>query len=147
MSNVLSGWQDRRAEILSSYDVIIKHLQGKKIPTDGLSRRPNYEIGYDHVTAKLLPTLAATTITELCDDLLPDIKAAQETAILVTEIEPSLVDVSTACWSQWRSIYRARTYERRIYMPTELRRPVTSLFHNNPESGYCVALKTAEHES
>ena len=92
----------------------------------------------------LLATLAATTITESYDDLLPEIKAAQETNFLATEIRPTLFDVSTADESQWRSIDRALTYERRIYVPAALRSRVTSLFHDNPESGHFGALKTAE---
>jgi hypothetical protein len=76
---VLSRRQARWAEILSSYDFVIEHLEGKRNPADGPSRRPDYEIGYEHMTAKLRATLAATTITESYDDLLPEIKAAQET--------------------------------------------------------------------
>jgi hypothetical protein len=67
-------------------------------------RRPDYEIGYEHMTAKLRATLAAITITESYDELLPEIKAAQETDFLATEIRPTLVDVSTSDESQWRSI-------------------------------------------
>jgi len=113
-SKVLSRRQASWAEILSSYDFIIEHLEGKKNPADGPSRRRDYEIGYEHMTAKLLATIAATTITESYDDLLPEIKAAQETDFLATEIRPTLVDVSTADESQCRSIDRALTYERRI---------------------------------
>jgi hypothetical protein len=143
-SKVLSRRQARWAEILSSYDFVIEHLEGKKNPADGPSRRPDYEIGYENMTAKLLATLAATTITESYDDLLPEIKAAQETDFLATEIRPTLLDVSTADESQWRSTDGALTYERRIYVPAALRSRVTSLFHDNPESGHFGALKTAE---
>jgi hypothetical protein len=90
--------------IFSSYDFVIQHLQGKKHPADGPSRRSDYEIGCEHTMAKLLATLAATTIAESYDDLLPEIKAAQETDFLATEIQPTLVDVLTADESQWRSI-------------------------------------------
>jgi len=38
-----AGW----AEILSSYDFVIEHLEGSKNPADGPSRRPDYEIGYE----------------------------------------------------------------------------------------------------
>jgi hypothetical protein len=91
-SKVLSRRQARWAEILSSYDFVIEHLEGKKNPAGGPSRTPDYEIGYEHMMAKLLATLAATTITESYDDLLPEIKAAQETDFLATEIRPTLVD-------------------------------------------------------
>jgi hypothetical protein len=97
---VLSRRQARWAEILSQYDVIIEHLEGKKNPADGPSRRPDYEIGYEHMTAKLLATLPATTITESYDDLLAEINGAQETDLLATEIWPTLLDVSTADESQ-----------------------------------------------
>ena len=143
-SEVLSRWQARWVEILSSYDFVIEHQDGKKNTADGPSRRPGYEIGYEHMTAKLLATLAATTITESYDDLLPEIKAAQLTDLLTTEIRPTLVDVSTADESQWRSIDGALTYEGRIYVPAALRCRVTSLFHDNPESGHVGVLKTAE---
>jgi hypothetical protein len=74
-------WQTRWAEILSLYDIVIEHLEGEKNPADGPLKRPNYEIGYEHMTAKLLATLAATTITETYDDLLPEIKAAKKTDV------------------------------------------------------------------
>jgi len=99
------------------------------------------------MTAKLLASLAATTITKSYDDLLPEIMAAQETDFLATEIRPTLFDVSTADESQWRSIDRALTYERRINVPVALRSRVTSLVNDNPESGHVPALKTAELES
>jgi len=143
-SKVLSRQQARWAEILSSYDFVIEQLEGKKNPAYGPARRPDYEIGYDNMTAQLLATLAATIITESYDDLLPEIKAAQETDFLATAIRPTLVDVSTGDESQSRSIDGALTYERRKYVPAALRSRVTSLFHCNPESGHFGALKTDE---
>ena len=44
-SKVLSQTQARWAEILSSYNFVIQHLEGKKNPADGPSRRPDYEEG------------------------------------------------------------------------------------------------------
>ena len=143
-SKVLSQQQAIWAEILSSYDFVLEHQEGKKNPADGPSRRPDYEIGSENMTARLLATLAVTTITESYGDLLPEIKTAQEADFLATEIRPTLVDVSTADESQWRSIDGALTNERRIYLPVALRSRVTSLFHDNPESGHFGALKTAE---
>jgi hypothetical protein len=52
-SNVVSWWQAGWAEILSSYDFVIEHLEGKQNPADGPSKRPNYEISYENMTAKL----------------------------------------------------------------------------------------------
>jgi hypothetical protein len=94
--------------------------------------------------AMLLATLAASTMTESYDDLQPEIKAAQETDFLATEIRPTLVDVSTADEGQWRAINGAPTNERRIHMPAALRSRVTSLIHDNPESGHFGAQQTAE---
>jgi len=96
------------------------------------------------MTAKLLPTLAVTTITESYGDHLPEIKAAQETNCFATEIQLTSVDVSTANESQWISIDGALTYERRIYVPAALRSKVTSNFHDNPASGHFGARKTAK---
>jgi len=129
---VLSQRQARWAEILSSYDFAIEHLAGKKNPRDVPSRRPDYEIRYEHMTAKLLATLAVTTITESYEDLLPEIKAAQETEYLATELWPTLVDVSTADDSQWTVIDGALTYERRIYVPAALPSGVMSLSTATP---------------
>ena len=78
-SKVLSRQQARWAEIFSLYKFVIDHLEGKKNTADGPSRRHDYEIGYDTITANRLATLAATTITESYGYLLPQIKAAQET--------------------------------------------------------------------
>jgi len=143
-SKVLSRRQARWAEILSSYDFVIKHLEGKKNPADGPSRRSDYEIGYENMTARLLASSAATTITESYGDLLPEIKTAQETDFLATKIQPTLVDVSAAVESQSTSIDGALTYERRTYIPPALRHRVTSFFDDNPESGHLRVLKTAD---
>jgi len=141
-SEVLSRRQARWVEIFSLWDFIIEHLEGMKNPAESPSGRPNYEISYEIMTERLLATLAATTITESYWDLLPEIKAAQETNCSATKIRPTLVDVSTADKSQWRSIHGALTYERRIYVPAALRGRVTSLFHDNPESGHLGAQKS-----
>jgi len=143
-SKELSQRQARWAEILASYDFIIGHLDGKKNQVDGLSRRPDFEIGYGNMTGRLLATLAAATITESYGDLLSDIKAVQQTDFLATEIQPILVDVSTADKSQWISIDLASTYDRRIYVPAALCSSVTSLTNDNPKSGHFGALKPAE---
>jgi hypothetical protein len=63
-------------EILSSYGIITEYRERKKNPADGLSRNPDYEIGYENISAKLLATLAATTITKSYGDLLLEIKVA-----------------------------------------------------------------------
>jgi hypothetical protein len=61
-SKVLSRRQAWWEEILSSHDFVIEHLEGKKNPAYGLSRRPDYKIGIERLTARLRATLAATTI-------------------------------------------------------------------------------------
>jgi len=83
------------------------------------------------MTAKHLATSAATTITELYGDLLPEIKAAHKTDDCGTEIRPTLVDDSTAEEREWTSIDGALSYDRRIYVPMALRSRVTSHFHDN----------------
>jgi len=143
-SNVLSMWQASWTEMLSSYDSVIEHLEGKKNPVDGPSRRRDYEIGFENTTARLLASLAATTISESYGDLLLEFKAAQETGFVARTIRPTLVDVSIPEESQWRPINWAITYQRRIYMPTPLRSRLTSLLPDNPETGHVRALKSAE---
>jgi hypothetical protein len=101
MATVLSQRQARWAEILSSYDFVIEHLECRKNPADGPSTRPDYEIGYENMTANLLPILAAINITESHDDHLPEINVAQWTEFLATEIWPTLIDGSTADECQW----------------------------------------------
>jgi hypothetical protein len=91
-------------EILSSYDFVIEHLEGKKNPGDGPSRRSDYAIGYDNMRATLLATLVAMTISESYDDLLPEIMAAQETNVSAIELRPTLVDISTVDDSHWRLV-------------------------------------------
>jgi hypothetical protein len=94
--------------------------------------------------AKLLATFGVTTITESHDDLLPEIKAAQETDFLGTEIRPTLVDGSTGDESECRSIDGALTNEWRLYVPAALRSRELSLFHHNSDSGHFGALQTAQ---
>ena len=112
------------------------------------------------MTAELLATLAATTITESYDDLLPEIKEARETDFLAIEMRPTLFNVPTTDESNWRSIDGAVTYERGISVSVALPVTVTyergisvsvalpvtvtSLFHDNSESCYFGALKTVE---
>jgi len=152
-SKVLSRRQARWAEILSSYDFVIQHLEGKKNPADGPSSRPDYEEGYERPTARPLATLAATTVSPF-DDLPPAIKAAQDTDPLGTDMKnkigypglPKGQDGSTdkEADMQWKVIAGALTFEGRIYVPETLRNQVISLFHDNPESGHFGALRTAE---
>jgi len=165
ISKVLSRRQARWAEILSSYDFVIEHLEGKKNPADGPSRRPDYEKGYERPTARLLATLAATTV-EPYNNLLPAIKAAQASDSLATDVKRRIVgtpmvgdsdlsktrepggpaDDDEDLDKQWKVISGALTYEGRIYVPADasLRNKVISLFHDNPESGHFGALRTAE---
>jgi len=158
-SKVFSRRQARRAEILSSYDFTIEHLEGKKNAADGPSRRPDYEESYERPTTRLLATLAATTV-EPYDDLLPGIKAAQASDSLAADVKRRIVDTPMVGYpdpskaggpdgpteEQWKVISGALTYEGRIYVPADasLRNKVISLFHDNPESGHFRALRTAE---
>jgi len=87
-SKVLSRRQARRSATLSAYDVVIEHLEGSKNPADGLSRRPNYEIGYGRPVARLL----ATVPVEPYDDLMPAITAAQASDPLAVDVSAKLVD-------------------------------------------------------
>jgi len=57
---------------------------------DGPSRRPDYEIGYKRPTARLLATLAATTV-EPYNDLLQAIKPAQAIDALAAEVKQRIV--------------------------------------------------------
>jgi len=156
---VLSRRQARWAEILSSYDFVIKHLEGKKNPADGPSRRSDYEIGYKRPTARLLATLATNTV-EPYDDLLHEIKTAQAIDALAADLMRRIVSTPIAdipdlqrideleedSSNEWKVTTGVLTYEGRIYVPKDdlLRNKVISLFHNNPESGNFGALKTAE---
>jgi hypothetical protein len=89
-SKVLSRKQARWAEILSSYDCVIEHLEGKTNPADGPSRRPDYEIGYEGATARLLATLATNTV-EPYNDLLQEIKTAQAIDALAADVKRRIV--------------------------------------------------------
>jgi hypothetical protein len=61
-SKVRSRRHARWAEVLSSYDCVIEHLEQKKNPADGPSRRPDYVIGYKRPMARRLATLAASIV-------------------------------------------------------------------------------------
>ena len=157
---MLSRRQARWAEIVSSYDFVIEHLAGNRNLADGPSRRPDYEIGYERPTARLLATLPAI---EPYDDLLPIIKTAQATDTLATDVNKKIVDIPMVGYpdltengraegakdshKNWKVVTGALTYEGRIYVPEPLRSKVISLFHDNPESGHFGALRTAELES
>jgi hypothetical protein len=89
-SKVLSRRQAKWAEILSSYDFVIEHLEAKKSTADGPSRRPDYKIGYERPTAQLLVTLATTTV-EPIDDHLQEINPAQVIDALVADVKRRIV--------------------------------------------------------
>jgi len=87
-SKVLSRTQARWSEILSAYDFIIEHLEDTKNPSDGPSRRPDYEIGYERPVAQLLATMPV----EPYNDLRPAIIAAQASDSLAVNVLAMLVD-------------------------------------------------------
>jgi hypothetical protein len=128
-SKVLSRRQARWAEILLSYAFVTQHLEGKKYPADGPSRRPDYEDGEERPTARLLAPLAQTTVSSF-DDLLPVIEAAQHTNPPATDMNnkigypglPNGQDGSTdkEADMQWKVIAGALTFEGRIYVPETL---------------------------
>jgi len=87
-SKVLSKRQARWSEMLSAYDFVIKHMEGSKIPADGPSRRPYYEIRYERPVAGLLGTVPV----EPYDKLMPAFIAAQASDPLAVNISPKLVN-------------------------------------------------------
>lgn len=90
-------------EILTSYDFVIEHLEGKQNPAVGQLSRPDSQIGYEHITGWLLATIPVqTTITESYGDLVPVINTAQETYIVATKTQLTSVDVSIAEGSRRR---------------------------------------------
>jgi hypothetical protein len=100
-----------------------------------------------------LATLAATTVSPF-NDLLPAIKAAQDTDPLAADTNnrigyPGLRNRKAGSTDKeadmrWKVIAGALTFEGRIYVPETLRDQVISLFHDNPESGHFGALRMAE---
>jgi len=110
LSQQLARW----VEILSSYDLIIKHREGKQNSADRLSRWPNYAISYENMMTPLLAALAMNTITESYGDLQTHIKVALEIIFSVTTIRPTFADDSIADQSKWTSIRGALTYEQKI---------------------------------
>ena len=123
-STVLSLTRARWAEILSSHNFVIQHLEGKKNPADGPPRRPDYEEVYERPTARLLATLVVTTV-EPFSDLLPAIKAAQNPDPLATDMKNRIggqdgsKDKDTDM--QWKVSAGALTFEGSIYVPDALR--------------------------
>jgi hypothetical protein len=97
--------------------------------------------------------LAATTVSPF-DDLLPAVKAPQDTDPLATDMknkigypgQPNRQAGSTdkEADMKWKVIAGALTFEGRIYVPETPRNQVISLFHGNSESDHFGALRTAE---
>jgi len=160
-SKEVSQRQAMWADFLSSDDLVIEHLEGSKNLTDGPARRPDYEIGYERPTARLLATLTAST-EEPYDDVLPTIVAAQPTNSLAVDINEKIVNIPMFCIpdllesseqdrvtdpgdSRCSVIGGALTYEGRIYVPADnaLGSKVISLFHDNPKSDHFGAVRTA----
>jgi len=89
-SKVLSQGQARWVEILSSYNSVIEHLEGKQNPADEPSRRPDSEMLYERPTARLLATLAATHI-EWYNDLFLAINTDKAINALAADVKPRTV--------------------------------------------------------
>jgi hypothetical protein len=170
-TKVLSRRQAHWAEILSTYDFTIEHLDGTKYPAEGPSRRPNYEEGYERLSTRLLATSTSTSTSyqylfanaieiELIEmDMRAKIIESQKTDVLATELldkhgrdqvtkqhvtgHVTKDDTST---EDWAVSAEALIFEGRVYVPDsdELRSKVIALHHDNPESGHFGALKTAE---
>jgi len=161
-SNALLPRQARWAEILSSSNFIMKHLERNNNLADGPSNRPDFDIGYEIPTTWLLATLAATTV-ELYNDLLPAISTAQATDSPAINVNNTIVntpmvgipDVSETSGQdastdsekgEFKVISEAVTYEGRMSAPTDDRlcSKGISLFHDYPKSGHFGALRTIE---
>jgi len=159
MSNVLSLRPVRWAETHSSYDFVIQHLERKKNPADGPSRRPDWEERYKRSTTWLLATRAATTTIEPFNNRRPAIEAAHDTDPLSTDTMynmgyPGLSKARGQDKSmikdldiQWKVIAGALTYRGKIYMLEALCNQAISLFHDKSESGHFGALRRAEFVS
>jgi hypothetical protein len=93
---VLSRRQARWAEILSAFDFKIEHLEGTKNPADGSSRGPDYEQGYERLSARRLATSATSNhqylfanvveIEPIEKDLFAEIIKAQRSDQLATDL-------------------------------------------------------------
>lgn len=137
---VASEWE----EILSSYNFVNEHLEGKTNNDNGQSRWPDNEIRYSIPMLTLLAILAAMAITESYGALLGDIMGVQKTVPWATKVPPTLANVSNADESKWRSIEEAVTYERTIYGTMALYISVTSNFHFSSAYSHFQALKTTK---
>jgi hypothetical protein len=121
------------------------HVEGKKNPAAGPSLRPDYELGYNRPTVRLLATMAATTV-EPYDDLLQEIKAAQAIDALAADVKRRIVgtpivdiadlqridELQEESTNQWKVTAGVLTYKGRIYVPKDdlLRNEVIRLFHD-----------------
>ena len=158
-SKVLSRRRPRWAEILSSYDLVNKHLNREKNQADAPSKRSDYKIGCKRPTKRLLSTVAATTV-EPYDDLLEAIETPQAIDTLAANVKHRIVGTQIVDIPDLQRLDKFEeessnernvtagglTYQGRIYLPKHdlLPNMVRSLFHNNPESGHFGALKTAK---
>ena len=143
-TKMLSRRQARWSETLSSYDFKVEHLEGKKNPADGPSRRPDYEVDYSRPVTNLLATLAACH-TDQQDDFLPAIRAGQKKDKLAQDTIASIASTSDLD-TKWKMALDLLAWEGRIYVPDvdSLRTRVISRYHDNPESGHFGALRTLE---
>jgi len=149
-SIVLTRRQARWSETFSAYAFVIENLEGKKKNlADGPSRRPDYDIGYERSVAPPLATIPVEPYNDIMAAIIP----AKAFYSLAADVSAKLVDRPVADdtdtaeeESQWKVVAGALTYEGRISIPAidHLHGKVTSIFHENPESGHFGALKTTE---
>jgi hypothetical protein len=158
-TKVPSRRQASWAEILSTYDFTIEHLDGTKNQANGPSRRPDQEEGSERPSARLLATYTSTStcyqylfanaveIKPIEKDLFTEIIEPQKTDQLGRDSLGRLGrdHVTRDDTEEWAVSVGALTYQGRVYVPEGLRLKVTALRHDNPESGHFGALKTVEH--
>jgi len=158
-SKVLCRRQTRWAEILSCYDFVITHFEGKKDSADGPWTGLDYEVVYNRPTAWLLATVAPTT-AEPYINRRQEIKTAQVIDALAADVKRRIVGTAIVnvpdlqrldqlhqdSSNEWKVTAGVLTYEGRIYVPSDdlLHNKVISLSHNKAEYGHFRALQTAE---
>jgi len=87
---VLSWRHPRWAEIVSSHCFVIEHLDGKITPADWLSRRYDYEIGYQRQAIQLHSNMA-TSMVGPYNDQLRETNTAQATNVLATDVKCRII--------------------------------------------------------
>ena len=152
-SQKLNRRQARWALYLSRFDFVLKHISGSKMgKVDGLSRRPDWEIGVEKnneeqiLVKKEWLEMKRIRITEVVIEGVDLLDKVRDDEVVKAVEEMKQAGVKILRDEEWRQKDGLMLKEEKVYVPKDekLRAEVIRLHHDMPVGGHGGQWKTAE---